>query len=113
VIADLASVSFPALGTTALLCVGEATGLSAAHDELVRELTEIDAACSRFREDSELVRLNAAAGGGPVRVSRRLFEAVEIAVSAATSTHGLVDPTVGQTLRLAGASPATTAASRA
>jgi thiamine biosynthesis lipoprotein len=102
VIADLASVSFPALGTTALLCVGEATGLSAAHDELVRELTEIDAACSRFREDSELVRLNAAAGSGPVRVSRRLFEAVEVAVSAAASTHGLVDPTVGQTLRLAG-----------
>ena len=101
-IADLASVSFPALGTTALLCVAEATGLSAAHDELERELTEIDAACSRFREDSELVHLNAAAGSGPVRVGRRLFEAVEIAVSAAASTYGLVDPTVGQTLRLAG-----------
>ena len=91
-IADLASVSFPALGTTALLCVAEATGLSAAHDELERELTEIDAACSRFREDSELARLNAAAGSGPVRVSRRLFNAVEVRRCA---------------------SPATTAASRA
>ena len=89
-IAELASVSFPALGTTALLCVAEAEALPAAHDELERELSELDEACSRFRDDSELFRLNASAGGEPV------------AVGAAVASDGLVDPTVGRTLRLAG-----------
>jgi len=102
VIAELASVSFPALGTTALLCVAEAEALPAAHDELERELSELDEACSRFRDDSELFRLNASAGGEPVAVGERLFEAVEVAVGAAVASDGLVDPTVGRTLRLAG-----------
>jgi FAD:protein FMN transferase len=102
VIAELASVSFPALGTTASLCVSDAGGLGTARGELERELAEIDLACSRFREDSELVRLNAAAGTGPVEVSERLLEAVEVALAAADSTGGLVDPTIGRTLRLAG-----------
>ncbi len=101
-IAELASVSFPALGTTALLCVAEAEGVPAARHELERELAELDEACSRFRSDSELVRLNADAGTGPVAVSPLLFEAIVVAVSAAASTGGLVDPTVGRTLRLAG-----------
>lgn len=101
-IADLASVSFPALGTTALLCVTDAAGLPAARRELERELVEIDASCSRFRSDSELVHLNAMSGAGPVPVGDRLLEAVEVAAAAAASTDGLVDPTVGRTLRLAG-----------
>jgi thiamine biosynthesis lipoprotein len=102
VIPSLASVSFSAIGTTAHLCVAEAEGLGAARRELEQELRELDEACSRFRSDSELVRLNAEAGTGPVRVSPLLFEAIEVAVSAAASTDGLVDPTVGRTLRLAG-----------
>jgi thiamine biosynthesis lipoprotein len=102
VIADLASVSFPALGTTALLCVTDAARLSAAHDELERELARIDAACSRFRDDSELVRLNASAAEGSVHLSPLLYEAVEVALAAAETTGGLVDPTVGRSLRLSG-----------
>jgi FAD:protein FMN transferase len=102
VIAELASVSFPALGTTALLCVSEAAGLAEARKALERELVAIDRACSRFREDSELVRLNASAGTGPVEVGPLLLEAVEVALDAAVETRGLVDPTVGRTLRLAG-----------
>ena len=101
-IAELASVSFPALGTTAFLCVTEAEALPAAHEELERELSELDEACSRFREDSELVHLNASAGGKPVAVGERLFEAVTVALAAAAASDGLVDPTVGRTLRLAG-----------
>jgi FAD:protein FMN transferase len=102
VIAELASVSFPALGTTALLCVADPARLAPAQEVLERELVEIDRACSRFRDDSELVRLNAAAGTGPVEVGARLLEAVEVALRAAVETRGLVDPTVGRTLRLAG-----------
>ena len=101
-IAELASVSFPALGTTAVLCVAESDGLTAAHTELDRELEQLDVACSRFREDSELSRLNAAAGTGPVRVGPLLLEAVSAALDVAAATDGLVDPTVGCTLRLAG-----------
>ncbi len=101
-IAELASVSFPALGTTALLCVSDAARLTHAQEALEQELVGIDRACSRFREDSELVRLNAAAGTGPVDVGPRLLEAVEVALGAAVETRGLVDPTVGRTLRLAG-----------
>jgi thiamine biosynthesis lipoprotein len=102
VIAELASVSFPALGTTALLCVAESEGLPVAHEALERELEELDLACSRFRDDSELVRLNAAAGSGPVHVSPLLYEAIEVALEVAERTNGLVDPTIGRTLRLAG-----------
>ena len=101
-IADLASVSFPALGTTALLCVTDAAGLPAAQAELERELAATDEACSRFRDDSELVRLNADAAGQPLPVSALLYHAVEVALAAARTTGGLVDPTVGRSLRLAG-----------
>ena len=66
-----------------------------------QELAEVDAACSRFRSDSELARLNSAAGR-PVCVSTRLLEAIQVALDAAASSGGLVDPTIGRTLRLAG-----------
>src|SRR5207244_651426 len=68
---------------------------------LERELAAIDAACSRFRPDSELARLNASAGIA-VPVGKTLFEAVAVALRAAEATGGLVDPTVGRSLRLAG-----------
>jgi thiamine biosynthesis lipoprotein len=97
----LAAVSLPALGTTATLCISEAFGLGRARAVLEHELSEVDDTCSRFRSDSELSRVNAAAGR-PVTVSSRLYEAVEVALRAAACTDGLVDPTVGRTLRLAG-----------
>ncbi len=96
-----ASCSFPALGTTATLVVTDAAGIDAARSAVEAELQAVDETCSRFRPDSELVRLNARAGRW-VAVSGRLFEAVEVALRAASSTGGLCDPTVGRTLRLAG-----------
>jgi thiamine biosynthesis lipoprotein len=56
-----------------------------------------DKACSRFRDDSELEALNAAAGE-PVAVGPLLLEAVAAAVRAARLTDGDVDPTVGRAL---------------
>lgn len=96
-----ASAGFAALGTTAVLWVTEAAGLSPALDALERELDAVDAACSRFRDDSELARLNRAAGR-PVPVGPVLLEAVRVALAAAEATGGLVDPTIGGPLRLAG-----------
>lgn len=98
---SLAAASLPALGTTATVCVSEAEGLGRARAVLERELADVDETCSRFRPDSELARLNARAGR-PVVVSSRLFEAVGVALRAAAQTDGVVDPTIGRTLRLAG-----------
>lgn len=93
--------SWRALGTTAVIAVAEPSALETARSVVKRELAEIDLACSRFRPDSELARLNAAAGE-KAKVSPLLFEALRTAVDAARATAGLVDPTIGRTLRLAG-----------
>jgi thiamine biosynthesis lipoprotein len=90
-----------ALGTGAVVCVTDPAALRRARRELVRELREVDLLASRFRGDSELTALNGRAGQS-VRVSRRLFDAVALAVEVARRTGGLVDPTVGRALRLAG-----------
>jgi thiamine biosynthesis lipoprotein len=52
---------------------------------------EVDQRLSRFAEESELSRLNAAAGTWR-RVSRTLFTAVEESVAAAEASGGLYDP---------------------
>ncbi len=99
--AEATSSSFPALGTTATVAVTDPEALARARTVLARELEAIDLACSRFRSDSELVRLNAASGR-EVEVSELLLEAVRVALRAAEASGGLVDPTVGNTMRLAG-----------
>jgi thiamine biosynthesis lipoprotein len=75
--------------------------LDAARAAVERELNRIDRACSRFRADSELSRINARAGR-LTQVSPLLAEALEIALRAAELTDGDVDPTVGRALELAG-----------
>jgi thiamine biosynthesis lipoprotein len=97
----MTSTSWQALGTTAVLAVTDSSALGRACELVLAELAAVDYTCSRFRGDSELVRLNAAAGG-TTRVSPLLFEALTIAVDAASATAGLVDPTIGRTLRLSG-----------
>jgi thiamine biosynthesis lipoprotein len=60
-----------------------------------------DRAFSRFQPDSELNRVNAAAGK-PVRVSQAFAEMLGVALAAACETDGLVDPTLGAELEAAG-----------
>jgi thiamine biosynthesis lipoprotein len=95
------TVTFPAFGTTVVVAVTDADALEAAREEVDRELRDIDRACSRFRADSELLNVNAASGA-EVQVSPLLFDAVRTALAVAQATGGLVDPTIGRTLRLAG-----------
>jgi FAD:protein FMN transferase len=90
-------VSFPALGGTAVVAVRDGAALSAARAAAEQTVAEFDLACSRFRDDSELSALNAAAGS-PVRVSPLLLEAVTASLRAARLTGGDVDPTIGQAL---------------
>jgi thiamine biosynthesis lipoprotein len=93
--AEPATAVFSALGTTAVLLTADPARADDALLILRAELAAIDAACSRFRPDSELSRANATAGTGPVPVSALLAEAVEAALRAAELTDGAVDPTVG------------------
>ena len=70
----------------------------AAVDEVLRA---IDIAASRFREDSELTRLNGMAGQ-EVLVSPLLAQAVAAALRGARLSGGAVDPTIGSAVKLAG-----------
>ncbi len=72
----------------------DGNALVAASELLEGELARIDRVASRFRCDSELSRLNAAAGT-EVGVSADLLAAIDVALAMATATDGLVDPTVG------------------
>jgi thiamine biosynthesis lipoprotein len=97
----LGHASWQALGTTAVLRVTDPCELASAQSLVERELDLIDRACSRFRPDSELSRLNTQ-GGRQMQVSGLLLEAIELALRAAELTGGDVDPTVGRALELAG-----------
>jgi thiamine biosynthesis lipoprotein len=94
-------VTWEALGTSVVLRVSDPAALGYARVQVERELDAIDRACSRFRADSELSRVNAS-DGRPVQVGELLMEALELAVRAAELTGGDVDPTVGRALELAG-----------
>jgi FAD:protein FMN transferase len=98
---SVATASLRALGTTAIVAVTSPGALSRARRILARELRALDLACSRFRDDSELAAVNAGAGS-PVRAGPLLREAVRSALKAAQQSGGLVDPTVGRSMRLAG-----------
>jgi thiamine biosynthesis lipoprotein len=93
--------TWQALGTSVVLQVSDADALASARVLVESELAEIDRTCSRFRGDSELMRVNAA-GGRPVRVDPLLMEALRVALRAAELTDGDVDPTLGAALELAG-----------
>ncbi len=97
-----ATAHWEALGTSVVLRVTEPLWLPRASAILARELDAIDRACSRFRADSDLTRVNQHAGGRPVRVAPLLVEALQVALRAAQITAGDVDPTVGAALVLAG-----------
>jgi thiamine biosynthesis lipoprotein len=93
--------SWQALGTSVVLRTADPAGLWSARKAVELQLAAIDRACSRFRADSELSRLNERAGR-PVQVSPLLFDALALALYAARVTDGDVDPTLGRALELAG-----------
>lgn len=63
---------------------------------------QIEAELSRFRPDSGLSRLNAAADGRAQAVSPLLFAVLAAALHAAEDSDGLFDPTILPALRRAG-----------
>ena len=97
--------SFSAMGTN---CAAAVTARSASDPGVGRALAaardEVEAceqALSRFRRDSDLSRLNAAAGDW-VRVDSRLVDALAAALRAREDTDGRFDPTILPALVAAG-----------
>ncbi len=101
-----ASASWRALGTLVQLVVTDPRCLPEARRLLAAELDAVDAACSRFRPDSEIcslrTTLDRTAPGRPVQVSPLLAEAIAVALRAARLTDGDVDPTVGGAMSAVG-----------
>jgi FAD:protein FMN transferase len=95
---DVARDTFDVFGTTAVLLVTSRRAAGQARAIADRELAAIDLACSRFRPDSELMRLNEAAGDGARRVSPLFADLLAAALRAAKLTGGDVDPTCGRVL---------------
>jgi thiamine biosynthesis lipoprotein len=96
-----ARARWEALGTSVDVVVTDGDELPRAQAIVKSELEDIDRACSRFRGDSELSRMNTLAGR-TVEADPLLIEAIEVALRAAEITDGDVDPTVGRALELAG-----------
>jgi len=96
-----ALASWRALGTSVVLKLTDPGALAHARRIVEKHLREIDRACSRFRADSELERVNAGAGT-TVPVGDVLLEAVEVGLRAARLTDGDVDPALGDALVIAG-----------
>jgi FAD:protein FMN transferase len=86
-------ISFAAIGTTAVLLVTDPAAAALGERLLRDDLDALDLACSRFRADSEVIRLFDSAGGW-APVSPLLAAALDAALTAADATDGLVDPTV-------------------
>jgi FAD:protein FMN transferase len=102
-----AAASWRAIGTSVHLLVTEPRALGPARHLLAEDLAALDAACSRFRADSEIVALDHAPADPrgrtcPVQVSPLLAGALAVALRAARRTSGDVDPTVGGALSAAG-----------
>jgi thiamine biosynthesis lipoprotein len=90
----MATARWQALGTTALVRVTSHRHLKVAARLLREELVRIDQTASSFRPDSELSLL-LKMRGRDVLVSDDLAQAVRVALTAASITDGLVDPTLG------------------
>lgn len=97
----IATADDRALGAGVRVVVTRADRLRAAKDAVDGVLRAIDLACSRFRPDSELSRVNANSEK-EAQVSALLVRAVGVALQAARQTDGAVDPTVGRAIRVAG-----------
>jgi thiamine biosynthesis lipoprotein len=97
----LSTATWQAFGTNVVVGATRSGELEQASRRVREVLAAIDGACSRFRDDSEIARVNRAKGA-PVRVSETFVEAARCALWAARITDGDLDPTIGASLRAAG-----------
>jgi thiamine biosynthesis lipoprotein ApbE len=96
---SVAAIDDRALGTNVRVVVTRADRLAAAKRAVDRVLRDIDQACSRFRDDSELARLNARPGV-ETQVSPLLARAIDEGLRGARASggvemHHILDPRTG------------------
>ena len=99
--AAVGRTEFAALGGLAVVLTTDPDAVGPATEAVRAEVEAIDLACSRFRDDSELSRVNARAGEY-VEVGPLFAEALSAALWAARATDGDVDPTCGASMRALG-----------
>jgi FAD:protein FMN transferase len=95
-------LSEPHMGTLARLAIyapSEAEARDGARAAFDR-IAALDAALSDYRSDSELMRLSARAGEGPVAVSADLLDVLVVSQRLAERTAGAFDVTCGALTRL-------------
>jgi len=90
-----------AFGGSLKVIVTHAPDLAAAKSAVDEVVQAVDLAANRFREDSELSRLNATPDRAVV-ISPLLTKLIAAALRGARLTGGAVDPTVGSAIKLAG-----------
>lgn len=93
---------WPVWSTTARIVVTDPTVADPAEKLIAGQLAEVDEACSRFRDDSELMRVQEIRADGPVTVSPLLAVLLGAALEAAERTDGDVDPTLADDLAALG-----------
>lgn len=96
--------SRPALGTWMRVVVSDHDPRRAerAVEGAYRAVRQVDEQMSIHRVDSQVSRVNAAAGRAAVRVDAALVDVVERACAMASRTNGLYDPTVLPLMKLYG-----------
>lgn len=92
---------FRAIGTHVDVVVRRPADLEPAVRIATEVLRDLDETCSRFRDDSDLSRVNDRPGEW-VDIDPLLVAAVEVAVDAARRTDGLVNPLLGRQLEVLG-----------
>ena len=97
----MSATTFEALGTYVFLSTRRSASVSPMHRLAVGLLSDVDRTCSRFREDSDLCRVNRHPGEW-VDVDPVLVAAVATACDAARQTDGLVNPLLGRPLQQLG-----------
>jgi thiamine biosynthesis lipoprotein ApbE len=97
----LSAIDDRALGSSLRVVVTRQADLRIAKTAVDEVLRAIDLAASRFRDDSELSRLNAMPGRETI-ISPLLAKLLAAGLRGARITDGAVDPTVGSAVKLAG-----------
>lgn len=94
----------PALGTWVKISIRDADPARAerAAERAFEAIRLVDAQMSVHRADSQLSRVNAAAGRGEVHADASLFRVLELARDAARRSGGVYDPTILPLMRLYG-----------
>jgi len=72
------------------------------YDDIFRRIREIESRMSLFLPNSDISRINAAAGITPVQVHYDVFKVIERAVQIAEHSGGAFDPTIGPLMALWG-----------